>query len=69
MMDFDYHHAQISTWLVCDVYDEIRRLQTHLMVRNLSHVAIQFSKVMLDSRQSQWYFSPFLGMMSERLDC
>ncbi|OAV21794.1 CRISPR-associated protein, YPO2467 family [Moraxella catarrhalis] len=67
MMDFDYHHAQISTWLVADVYDEIQRLHTHLPEHSLSYVAIQFSKVVLDSNQTQWYFCPFLGVVSERL--
>lgn len=67
MMDFDYHHAQISTWLVADVYDEIQRLHTHLPEHSLSYVAIQFSKVVLDSNQAQWYFCPFLGVVSERL--
>ncbi|WP_114800712.1 type I-F CRISPR-associated helicase Cas3f [Moraxella canis] len=66
-LKFDYNHAQISTWLVADVYDEIQRLHTHLPEHSLSYVAIQFSKVVLDSNQAQWYFCPFLGVVSERL--
>ncbi|UTO04316.1 type I-F CRISPR-associated helicase Cas3f [Moraxella sp. FZLJ2107] len=66
ILNFEYQHPQIDTWLVGDVYAEMVQLHTHLSEQSLSYIAIQFSKVRLNSNKQQWYFCPFLGVVSER---
>ncbi|PIE46618.1 MAG: hypothetical protein CSA42_07570 [Gammaproteobacteria bacterium] len=59
----DFSHPQISPWLVTDVVEALRHLQSQspdLADKSLRALAVRFASVALDD-EKEWWFSSFLG--------